>query len=254
MRYGDPSESSFEGPAAEVVNASGRCGIVLVCDHASAHIPEAFGTLGLAEADRHAHAVWDPGAESLSRALSARLDAPLVLGRVSRLVHDCNRPPASAAATPDRVERIEIPGNRGLTERDREMRAQAVYHPFHRAVEATLAGQGAAPVLVTVHSFSPTWHGVPRETEIGLLHDAEAGLARAMLAAAGTEFRTELNQPYAAADGVTHTLARHGEASSASVMIELRNDLLADAGGVARAADALAGMLAAALAAGVPAS
>ncbi|KMW60370.1 Riorf59 protein [Candidatus Rhodobacter oscarellae] len=237
-----------EGPVAEVVNPGGRSCVCLVCEHASAMIPASLGALGLRAADRSSHAVWDPGAADLARALSDMLDAPLVLSRVSRLVHDCNRPPERPDAMPDRTEEVEIPGNRALSPQHRAARVSEIYEPFHRAVTDTLDGMGASPVLVTIHSFTPFWHGKPRATEIGLLHDAEPRLARAMLAAAPPGPRIELNQPYSAADGVTHMLARHGTARGRdNVMIEVRNDLLADEMDVRKIADLLCPMLEAAL-------
>ena len=40
-------------------------------------------------------------------------------------------------------------------------------------------------------------------------------------------FQVALNEPYSAADGVTHTLDLHGAANGlANVMIEIRNDLI----------------------------
>ena len=234
-----------ELPAAEVVNPGGRGDAVLICDHASATIPASLGDLGLSREDRFSHAVWDPGAEALSRLLSRTLDAPLVLSRVSRLVHDCNRSPERLDAAPDRVERIDVPGNRDLTADERARRTREVYDPFHAAIDAVLDARPDVPRMITVHSFTPVWNGAPRATEIGLLHDADPALARAMLAAAPSAFRTELNMPYSAADGVTHTLARHGTARGLpSVMIEVRNDLLADAAGVSAVAEALTAMLA----------
>ena len=109
-----------DGPAAEVVNPNGRAPVCLVCEHASAAIPSSLGALGLADADRYSHAVWDIGAEELARTLSRRLDAPLVLARVSRLVYDCNRPPEREDAMPARTETIDIPGNRDLTPAERK--------------------------------------------------------------------------------------------------------------------------------------
>ncbi len=179
------------------------------------------------------------------------LDAPLVLSRVSRLVHDCNRPPEASDACPSRTELIEIPGNRDLSATEREVRVREVYEPFHAEAARVLDGFASPPALLTVHSFTPTWNGVPRATEIGLLHDADASLATAMLAAAGPTPMVELNMPYSAADGVTHTLRKHGTARGLSnVMIEVRNDLLTDEAALARIADALTRMLTAALAHG----
>ena len=84
-----------------------------------------------------------------------------------------NRPPERPDAMPERTETVEIPGNRGLSYADRAARTSEIYDVFHAAVDAVLDGFAAPPVLVTVHSFTPVWHGAPRPTEIGLLHDAE---------------------------------------------------------------------------------
>ena len=88
--------------------------------------------------------------------------------------------------------------------------------------------------------------------ELGFLHHDDARLARACLAreqAAGT-YRAALNEPYGKADGVTYTLARHGEARGlAPLMIEIRNDLIATTDTAQPMAAHLAGTLAAAQAA-----
>lgn len=238
-----------------MVNPEGRAGICLVCEHASSAIPESLSDLGLAAADRYSHAVWDIGAEALARRLSGMLDAPLVLGRLSRLVHDCNRPPEAIDSIPARTERIEVPGNRGLSDDARSARATLVYDPFHRLVSDTLDAFVAAPAMATVHSFTPAWFGQPRTTEIGLLHDSDDRLARAMLAAADPELEIALNQPYSASDGVTHTLKRHAIARGLNnVMIEVRNDLLDDDAAVERMARTLSDMLTSALARGMDAA
>ncbi len=79
-------------PAVEMVNAAGRSPIVLLCEHASCHIPADYGRLGLPEAEVKRHIGWDIGAADVARGLSARLDAPLFLGTYSRLLIDLNRP------------------------------------------------------------------------------------------------------------------------------------------------------------------
>jgi len=129
-----------------------------------------------------------------------------------------------------------------------------VYEPFRRTLSAEIAaGRPDLRVLVTVHSFTPVYHGEPRAVDLGLLHDSDPGLAHAMLAAAPTHLPRldiRLNAPYDATDGVTHTLRAHAvPRGMPNVMIELKNSLLGDAGGIARIADGLAGMLGTALAA-----
>lgn len=234
-----------DGPAAVIVNPRGSAPVCLVCEHASAAIPSSLGALGLADGDRFSHAVWDIGAEALARVLSAQIDAPLVLARFSRLVYDCNRPPERPDAMPSRTETIDIPGNLNLGNLDRAQRTREIYDVFHATLAATINAFGAPPALVTIHSFTPAWFGQARSTELGLLHDDDPALARAMLAAADRSLRTEMNQPYSASDGVTHTLARHATTRGLlNVMIEVRNDLLHDDTGVSRIAAVLERMLA----------
>jgi predicted N-formylglutamate amidohydrolase len=81
-----------EPPAFECVNESGASPFVLLCDHASRRMPRALGTLGLSDDHLASHIAWDIGAADVARALSKKLDAPLVLSGYSRLAIDCNRP------------------------------------------------------------------------------------------------------------------------------------------------------------------
>lgn len=240
--------------SVEILNADGRGPILLVCEHASNHIPDAYDGLGLSPEARLSHAAWDPGAEPLARLLSEAFDAPLVAGRVSRLVYDCNRPPEAADAMPAQSETIAVPGNRGLAAAARAARARMVYKPFSAALAGAIAArqaQGTPFALVTVHSFSAVWFGKPREVEIGILHDTDARLADLMLAEAPAlaPRRIARNAPYGPEDGVTHTLRRHGLAGGLpNVMIEARQDLLRDSAGQAAIAAELAQMLRPALA------
>lgn len=223
-----------DNPALEIHGAqvSGPVqgpGVVFICEHASADIPATYNDLGLAPADRFSHAVLDIGALHLAQVMRDALGAPLVAGAVSRLVYDCNRPPDAPSAIPDQVERIAVPGNRDLTPAMRAVRARSVYVPFSKAVADVLDAQQRPPAIVTVHSFTPTWNGVARTTQLGLLHDDDPTLARRMLALAPphTTLVAELNAPYSASDGVTHTLRRFATAAGlSSVMIEVRNDLI----------------------------
>jgi len=236
----------------ETPDAAGR--FVICCEHASNSFPAPWGDLGLGAEAQQAHIAWDPGALGLARALAALVQAPLVHAGVSRLIYDLNRPPQSPGAMAARSEVYEVPGNAGLGADERLARTEAIYLPFHatlRALLARRAASGALPALVTVHSFTPVWHGRPRVIELGIIHDADARLARALLAAAPQGLDARLNEPYSAADEVTHTLALQATPMGLlNVMIELRNDLIAtpeaQRGMAARLAPALIAALAAA--------
>lgn len=224
---------------------------VIVCEHAANHFDPAYGDLGLNNDQKQAHIAWDPGALGLARGLAERLDAPLVHATQSRLVYDLNRPPDSPGAMPEISEIHTIPGNRGLTPGERLRRTGGIYLPFHAGLRMMLAARlalGQRPVLITVHSFTPVYHGQRREVEFGIIHDVDDRLARA-IAARETGMVTRLNEPYSAADGVTHTLALHATPYGLRhAMLELRNDLIADDAAQAAMAARLAPVLRAAIA------
>jgi predicted N-formylglutamate amidohydrolase len=249
------SESNARDAAFEIYNGAGRGSALILCEHASHHIPQRYGDLGLAEADRLSHAAWDPGARAVALALADALNAPLIASCVSRLVYDCNRPPEAASAMPEKSELIEVPGNRGLTDQQRQERVETVYQPFVEAVSKmveTRKAAGLQTALITVHSFTPVYYGTPRAVEIGILHDSDSRLADAMLAAAPAlpSRRVERNEPYGPQDGVTHSLQLHGlNKGLANVMIEVRNDLLRNPEEEAQMAEELLTLLRPALAA-----
>ncbi|MFN3720986.1 MAG: N-formylglutamate amidohydrolase [Rhizobium rhizophilum] len=244
--------TSSDGDAVALENATAGSGIVLVCEHASSLLPASAGDLGLSPEALSSHIAWDPGALAIARRLAERLDGVLVHQRFSRLIYDCNRPPESPAAMPEKSEVYEIPGNRELGPAERYARTAALYIPFHDRVSneiSRLQGEGRRPVVVTVHTFTPVYFGNPREVEIGILHDADSRLADAMLdAAADSPYRFERNSPYGPEDGVTHTLRLHALPQGfANVMIEVRNDLVRDDAEVEAVSSHLADLISEAL-------
>lgn len=229
-------------------------GVVVICEHASnafpADSPALGGTLGLDAQTREAHVAWDIGALGLSRGLAARLapacgGAVLVHAPLSRLVFDLNRAPDHPGATPERSEVFDIPGNRALTPQQRLARTQALYLPFHETLRreiTSLIARGRRPALIAVHSFTPIFHGAPREVEFGVIHDDDPALSDAIMdAAPGCGLITRMNEPYSAAGEVTHTIRLHATPFGLqNTMLEIRNDLIA----TSRAQDAMADRLA----------
>lgn len=214
----------------ETFNDSGRSACVLICEHASNVMPQRLGTLGLEEADLQRHIAWDIGAAKTARRLARLLDAPLLLQRYSRLVHDCNRPAESPDAMPEVSEVTAIPGNRDLTPADRLARIREIYRPFHLGISDFLdqrASAGTETILVTIHSFTPVYKGKARTTELGILHDRDTRLS-SLLIKSFPNVNARLNEPYGPKDGVLHLLNLHAAPRGLRhVMIEVRNDLIA---------------------------
>jgi predicted N-formylglutamate amidohydrolase len=235
----------------ETVCADGRAPFVLTCEHAGRTIPASLGDLGVGQADMDRHIAWDVGAEGLSRRLSALLDAPLVLQRYSRLVVDCNRPFEAQDCFPEQSDGTPVPGNMRLTEPERRRRFNEIHRPFHRALSALLdqrAGLKSPTILVAVHSFTPRLVGGPdRPWHVGALSNRDGSFAERFLAAFRTrnpDAPSAHNEPYVVEDRTDYTIPAHGEARGIPhLLLEIRNDLIADAEGqhdwAARLAEAL---------------
>lgn len=231
-------------PPVTVENAEGASPVLLVCEHASRHIPEAYGGLGLGEADLARHIAWDIGAAELARALATRLDATLVLAGYSRLLVDCNRPLASPTLMPVVSETTRIPGNEAIDDAERARRIAGLFEPFQSEVARRLDARAAAgrrSVVVGVHSFTPVFRGVTRPWHAGILYGRARAFGERLVAALGGPSETiAANEPYRI-DEEDYTVPVHGDARGLdAVLIEIRNDLISDASGVHAWADRLA--------------
>lgn len=218
------------GTVVHTDTAEGAPLVLLVCEHASNRIPAFLGDMGLTAQARESHIAWDPGALGVAQQMAGRMSAPLVHGGVSRMVYDCNRPPEAAGAMPAQSEEYDIPANMTITPDERQSRVDGIYTPFTRAVSDQIeTHRPSLKLMVTVHSFTPVYHGRQRLVELGILHGRDDQFALAMMQAkpAASRFVTRLNEPYSAADGVAHTLDAQAVPNGLlNVMIEIRNDLI----------------------------
>ena len=225
---------------------------MVLCDHASNRIPEAYQSFGFAEDALQTHIAWDPGALAVARLVSAKLDAPLFWPDASRLIIDCNRAEDASSLIATESEGRPVPANRGLIEEERSRRLANIHAPFHDAIDACLtrrmsAGRPAA--LIAIHSFTPVYFGKARPWQIGILFDDDRRLADLLIRELKTDptLSISINQPYSPADGVYYTLSRHaGPRGLPAAMIEIRNDEIGDDAGQRSWADRLAKILVAA--------
>lgn len=237
-----------EPPAYEIFNPEGRSRAILTCDHASKRVPRCLSSLGLERADLERHIAWDIGAEAVARRLAESLDATLVVAGYSRLVVDCNRPLSVAEAFVARSEATDIPGNQNLSEDERIARAEAFFWPYQDAVHQVVASglQSAVPVMVSVHSFTPVYHGERRPWDIGVHYRLDkrfATLALDHLRADGALVVGD-NEPYPVALDEDYTVPVHAETRGIPyVLFEIRQDHIGSEAGVVAWAERLAGFL-----------
>lgn len=206
---------------------------IFTCDHAGNRFPEILGDFGLSEEDREAHIAWDIGAAAVAGHLSENLGGDLVAQTYSRLLIDCNRPPHVPSSIPEKSENTLIEANRNLTAEDRQLRRTSIFDPYHDAIRTRLDERERnerRTVLVSVHSFTPVFHGNARPMHIGLLFNRDPRLGRLLKnrLAEDASLMVVENEPYAVGDETDYTIPVHGEQRGiAHVMIEIRNDLIA---------------------------
>jgi predicted N-formylglutamate amidohydrolase len=230
-------------------NASGKSPFLLVADHAGNVIPRALGRLGVAEAELGRHIAWDIGIAGLGRYLADALDAAFIRQNYSRLVIDCNRPPGSPTSIADISEHTPIPGNVDLSEGDRKARAREIFWPYHERIEAELDRRrqaGRPVVLISLHSFTPVFKGVARPWHAAVLYNRDPRLAHRLMALlnAEKEFTVGENAPYAVTDATDYTIPVHAERRGLDhVLIEIRQDLIAEESGQRAWSERLARLL-----------
>jgi predicted N-formylglutamate amidohydrolase len=232
-----------------VVNEGGRSPVVLVCEHASNHIPARYDGLGLAPGDLLRHIAWDIGAAALARRLSVLLDAPLFLSGYSRLLIDCNRPPGSPTSIPLQSEDTVIPGNQALAPEEIARREAACFLPFQDRIAGFLDARAAAgrhSTILGVHSFTPIFRGARRPWHAGVLYRDAAALGAHLLAGLRSDPSLIVgdNEPYRIAPDEDYTVPVHGDARGLpAALIEVRQDLLATSAGIEAWAQRLANHL-----------
>ncbi|MGD9805143.1 MAG: DUF1244 domain-containing protein [Hyphomicrobiaceae bacterium] len=236
---------AIDASSHRVVPGSDTRGLVILCDHASNHIPTEYGTLGLDPAQLKRHIAYDIGAAGVVTRLARMLDAPAVLSRFSRLLIDPNRGDDDPTLIMRLSDGAVVPGNRHLDNDERKRRTDRFWRPYHAAITDVIDRCEAAdvrPAIVSVHSFTESWKGVPRPWHVGILWDGDRRLAEPLLEA----FRAESglivgeNQPYPGSyEG--DCCWQHGvQRGLPWAIIEIRQDLIRDEAGQSRWAERLA--------------
>lgn len=239
LEPGDP-------PAFRVERPEGRSPFFLTCDHAGARVPRKLGSLGVSAKDMERHIAWDIGAAAVAIRLSAALDAFAILQNYSRLVIDCNRRPGIPESIVRISEATRVPGNERVTVEEASAREREIFRPYHDRIRAELdmrRRQQRPTALISVHSFTPRFHGKPRSWHAGVLYNRDPRLAVELLQhlRGQTGLVVGDNEPYSVGDTTDYTLPEHGERRGLlHVGIELRQDLIGSEAGQAEWAERLA--------------
>ncbi|MDE1173721.1 MAG: N-formylglutamate amidohydrolase [Parvibaculaceae bacterium] len=209
----------------------------MTCDHASRLLPPGYGSLGLPASEFDRHIASDIGAAGVSRGLSRLLDCPALLAGYSRLLIDLNRGEDDPTLVMKLSDGAIIPANRHVdADNDKaefEARIDQVFRPYHAAlgglIDRALAA-GTVPVILSMHSFTPSWRGRSRPWKVGILWDRDDRIAGPLIGRLREEPGMIVgdNEPY---EGALYgdCLFRHGTLRGiAHVLVEIRQDLIMD--------------------------
>jgi predicted N-formylglutamate amidohydrolase len=224
--------SMADTPFEFIPSAETGCGLIFICDHASNRLPPEYGTLGLDPALLATHIASDIGAADITCTLASRFGAPAVLARWSRLLIDLNRGEDDPTLVMKLSDGSIISGNRKADAAEIANRIAHFHRPYHARIAeeiGAMIGRSIVPVLISMHSFTPLWKEFARPWEVGVLWDRDARLARPLIdALTRAGFRVGDNEPYSG-ELENDCLYRHGTMNGLPhVLIEIRQDIIAD--------------------------
>ncbi|MCJ7871384.1 N-formylglutamate amidohydrolase [Marinovum sp. 2_MG-2023] len=205
---------------------------LVTCDHATNVVPPAVngGDLGMDPADMRRHIAFDPGAMGVSRHLAELLNGPALFANFSRLVIDPNRGEDDPTLLMKLYDGTIIPANRHADAAEVERRLIAYHRPYHAAYD-DLVAQRPDRVICAVHSFTPQLQArPPRPWHIGILYAHDDRLALPLIERLHQEpdLCVDGNVPYSG-HLPGDSIERHALATGLpNILIELRNDLIAE--------------------------
>ena len=222
-------------------HGDGDSRFLILCDHASNFVPLELDNLGLPATHLTRHIAYDPGAVEVARFIADALNCPLVEAGFSRLLIDPNRGLDDPTLIMQFSDGIIIPANRGVDPfNDLEgwrARVDDYYNPYHNAISSALAraaAQEIAPIILSVHSFTPVWKNQLRPWQASVLWDKDDRLRNLAIAHmrqyGGLNFGD--NVPYSGRLK-NDCLYRHATHNGlAHALIELRQDEISQTAGV----------------------
>lgn len=213
-------------------------GMVLIADHAMNGLPARYGSLGLPDSAFKRHIAFDIGIEGLTRRLSAMLGVPAIMGCFSRLLIDPNRGEDDPTLIMKISDGAIVPANHPITEEEWNYRVETFHRPYHSAVDAlisrTAKACGKAPLVLSLHSYTPFWKETPRPWHAAVLWDNDPRAPKRLidLLSQQGDILVGDNEPY---DGALKGDCMYRHCMSQGIphaLLEVRQDLIGDDEGI----------------------
>jgi predicted N-formylglutamate amidohydrolase len=205
--------------------------ILLTCEHAVNHIPNAYqAAFAPQQGLLNSHRGIDFGALTIAQYLSKQLEVELITATTSRLLIDCNR----SLNHPSCFSEVTTP----LPQATKAHIIADYYAPYRQAVEKAIQTRiknNHQVLHLSIHSFTPEMHGEVRNVDIGLLYDPRrtpekqfAKQWKSALSLQAPHLKTRQNSPYQGrSDGFTTALRKQfPEEAYVGIEVESNQKLL----------------------------
>lgn len=192
-----------------IINPTSQGVFLFTAEHASSTVPVA-----VQETDTpflKTHWAVDIGILPLMKLLCAQHQAQGIYTQYSRLWIDANRAPDQDGLIKTHIGDTPLSFNQSLTEQDEHRRLVDVHEAYHQSISSSIQKYAHAPLLVSLHSFTPIWNDHIRTMDIGVLFDRDEQLAHTCTELLRKEgFFVEENLPYSGKNGLIYSAHRHG--------------------------------------------
>ncbi len=140
---------------------------LISCEHGGFQIPPPWRSqLKIPDKILSSHRGWDPGALEVAKRLARLMEVPCFFSEVSRLLIDLNRSPQH--------RQLYSAWSQVLPRELRDEIFRQYYQPYRQAVTQWIEramGSGHQVFHLSIHSFTPVFHGVKRQAHLGFLYD-----------------------------------------------------------------------------------
>lgn len=208
--------------------------LLITCEHAGNIIPNQYQLLFAGQDEVLAsHEGWDPGAWDVAAFLGEQLNAKPIGCPTSRLLIEANR----SLHHPQLFSRF----TNSLNEKEKEALIKEIYLPYRKQVERKIAASSKPLLHLSIHSFTPVFHGQVRQVEIGLLFDparkSEAHFCMQLkdkLQQHQADLNVQFNQPYLGTDDgfTTHLRSLYPDDQYLGIEIEINQKFLPQLKGI----------------------
>lgn len=204
---------------AEVLNPSSLYPVVMTIEHASPNTPSDID-LGVEPDESTLPYFYDVGIPKVARHLANDIGATTIFGRYTRLVIDLNR----SIGRDDLIAEneywgIPIPGNTGLTQKDKDYRLNKYYTDYHKTISAhiqRLRDNNIEPLYFSLHSYPRHERTMdePYPWDFACLYNEDNRMAKIFMDHISENYPDVVigdNEPYSLKEYQTGSAIEHGQ-------------------------------------------